>query len=1006
MRDLTARACLFLSGFAGLVYEVCWIRQGSLTFGSTTLATSTVVAVFFAGLALGSWAFGRWSARLGDPMRWYAAIELLVAALGLGSLVLFRYADALYGAAYRSFADAPALLILARAALVCAVVLPPTVLLGATLPLMCRRAAGGPDGARAAGVLYAVNTLGATLGCLATGLALIPAIGVTASVTLAAAANLVAAALAWTIRSRAAAPAPTAGAVASAAIESQPVVAQATPPRSARRAPSRERGRTSGAAGGSSADSARERGALRAPRLDRGVVAALFFVTGFVALGHEVLWTRFLGLVLRNTVTTYTLSLAVVLAGIVLGSLAASRLARAPLAASRRFATLQALTGLYVLAILLLPPAAWARLGEGPLVFFVLLLPPAVFSGASFPLAVRLVLRERSALGYEVGWLSAVNIAGGIAGSLLVGFLGLPRFGIERTLLATTGLIVAAAVAAWMLASTRATRARDVALAALPVALWIVLPLLLRTRLPQDFLAEGGTLVDFREGLASNVAVIRTPNALQMKIDRWWQGQDRKTHQIVAAHVPMLLHPDPRSVLVVGAGTGQTAERFLFYPIERLEVVDIEPAVFELIRAHFDDGWLADSRAHLIHEDGRNHVAHAARRFDVISLEVGQVFRPGIAAFYTAEFYARARARLAPGGLVCQFVPLPFLTVEQFRGVVGTFLAAFPHATLWYNTAELLLIGSPDRRVTLGAERLRLLAENARVHRDLAYSHWGGPGEWLNRPANLVAAFLCGPESLRGIAAGGPRYSDDRPVLEYATAAATETQAAEVPIAALLRGRLDPFDAVLESPGAIDADSARSLRDANLADVHASALLRRVAPLAAERRTEEALAVARDALGLNSRSVLAHRLMGDALMELRRFPEAEEHYRAALEIDPGNAGALRGYGVWHLAQGRFAEARPLYEKLLALDPADAEAHNHIGIVLANAGDVAAALAHFREALRLRPGFTDAERNLARAEAAAAGARREISRPNARATAPPGRLDAARPTTPPPPSTPP
>jgi spermidine synthase len=129
----------------------------------------------------------------------------------------------------------------------------------------------------------------------------------------------------------------------------------------------------------------------------------------------------------------------------------------------------------------------------------------------------------------------------------------------------------------------------------------------------------------------------------------------------------MLIHPDPHEVLLVGVGAGLTASRFLMYGIDRLTCVEIEPAVFELLRSHFDATWMADDRVELVFGDGRNHVAHSEDLFDIISIEVGQVFRPGVGAFYTADFYELARARLWPGGLLAQFVSMPSFDVNQFQ---------------------------------------------------------------------------------------------------------------------------------------------------------------------------------------------------------------------------------------------------------------------------------------------------------------------------------------------------
>ena len=203
MKNTLAISCFFLSGFAGLVYEVAWIRRASLVFGSTTWALSTVLAVFFGGLALGSWLFGRWGQRARRPIRIYAMLELGLAVLALLSLWAFGLVDGLYGVAYRGAvtvaADSTGLhwltagwqLTVVQVLLVALVLLPPTFLMGGTLPLFCRQfVLDGGRIIRNLGFLYGINTLGAVLGTLMAGFVLIPRIGVSGAVGVAAGVNI------------------------------------------------------------------------------------------------------------------------------------------------------------------------------------------------------------------------------------------------------------------------------------------------------------------------------------------------------------------------------------------------------------------------------------------------------------------------------------------------------------------------------------------------------------------------------------------------------------------------------------------------------------------------------------------------------------------------------------------------------------------------------------------------------------------------------------------------
>ncbi len=868
-------------------------------------------------------------------------LEIGVGVLALASPWLFTQVDGLYGLAYRRASDDLAPLLLVRFALVALVLLPPTFLLGGTFPLFARQFVVSAGRVSApVGLLYAVNTLGAASGCALAGFLIIPTIGVDASLRIAAALSIAAGVAALALRMpRPAAAAPRAAPATRAAAPPSP-----TPP-SPPAPPSRAESDL--------------------------LLSSLFFVTGFVALAGQVLWARHLALLVRTTVVTYTITLTVVLAGIVLGSaLAAPLFDRGARWRAFAFGALQVLTGLSLLAVMLLPPAVWTALGPGLSTYFLLLLPAAVFSGASFPLAVRLVVSDPALAGLGVGRLTAINTLGGVAGSLALGFGGLRAFGLQTSLLITSGIAVAAGIAAWWFLGRGTPRRLAAAATLLAAGAWLLVPRLLPTRIPADFLATRGSLVDFREGLAANVAVVQADERLRLEIDGWWQGENRKNHQFMAAHVPMLLHPAPRDVLVVGAGVGQTASRFLLYDVRRLDCVDLEPAVFEVVREHFDAAWMRDERVQLIREDGRNYLSHTARRYDVISLEAGQIFRPGVAAFYTADFYRRAAQKLSPGGLLAQFVPLPFLSEEQFRGVVRTFRDTFPQAVLWYNTSELLLVGRRDGPIEVGAPRLALL-ETPPLSDDLRYSHWGGPAEWLARPNVFLGGFLCGTRALDALAGGARVYRDDVPYLEYATVDVAESETGELAAVEALRGELDPIASVLaDDVDAAIAAEAEGIRESNLGDMVTAAYVRTVAALEARGDVAAVRGALAEALKHNPRNVEAQRMTGDLHVRTGQPAAALAHYEEALRIDESDALSRRGLAIALHVGGRPRDAIPHYRAALDRRPADFELWNGLGGALAQAGELEEAARMLREALRLKPDFEQARANLERVQRAA------------------------------------
>jgi spermidine synthase len=952
-----ALAAFLLSGAAGLLYEMCWIRRSSLVFGSTNLALSTVLAVFFAGLAAGSALAGRLAHRIAHPLRAYAALEVSLAALALLSLPAFGWVGALYAPIHRAAADSPAVLLLARAGLVAVVVFPPALLMGATLPVFCRRFVRDRTGiARSVGLLYGANTLGAAAGCAAAGFLLIPGLGLRMTVMLGAALNLVSASIAWWI-ARFAGPESDAPVV-----EAENAWVGAPAPR--RRVPARSR-RPANAAPD------------RAPALALGV---LVFLVGFVALGYEIVWTRFLGLVIRNTIHTYTLTLSVVLAGIVIGSVVPSRSFDRVRDRAWLFGALQVTTGLVALALLLQPPAFWRTLpGELPVVA-LLMLPAAILSGASLPLAVRMAVADPAHAAAGVGRLVALNTAGGITGSLLTGFLLVPVAGLAAASVSLTGASVAAGVVAWLVLDGAWRRPARVAAAVAAGVAWLATPAVLGTRLPHDFLAEGAEVLAVREGRMSNLAVVRNDGVKLLEIDRLWQGQDARTHQVVAGHLPMLLHPNPRRVLVVGVGAGQTPSRMTLHGIERLDAVDIEPAVFDLIRAHFDPGWLDDPRVRAIDDDGRSFVAHARESYDVISLELGQPFRPGVGAFYTTDFYRLARARLAPGGLLSQFVSLSSLPPASFARVVATFLDVFPEATLWYNTSEVLLVGTAASRFEVSLERFRHL--DPRVSEDLEYAHWGGPEMAVRGPSTMLGAFLMGPRGLHALADGATPYRDDHPALEYETRESSLEQANDLAAVAAIERHLDDVTSVLAA--AVPSDTlARiaAVRRGNLGQIAATALVREGEGAVRRGDLATAESFADRALAANAEGARVQRLKG-VLLEARGDDEgAATRYAEALRLREDYAPVHRALGLLRYRQGRVAEAVPHLQASLARVPDDPELHNVLGAALGVLERHDEALASFEHAVRLRPDYAEARANLSRARAIVADLTRH------RATAP-------------------
>lgn len=957
-----ACACLFLSGGVALLYELCWIRKASFVFGGSSLALSTVLAAFFAGLTLGSELFGRLSRRVSRPLALYGTLEIALGFLALLATAGFDLLSGAWGALHGAFIDEPVLLSLARIPLVSLLVLPPAVLMGGSLPLFCRefvreRAGMGSK----VGALYALNTLGAAAGCVLTGWWLMPTLGLRMTLGLGAAINIAVGVAARRL---------AAGAPALDVPQSQPSSGVASPrPAEAGATPSD----TASAAQPVAATGASGSPTLAGSRRSGLILLTLVFCTGFVGLGNEVVWARFVALIVRNTVHTYTLTLAVVLLGIVIGSAVAGRLLDGLSRRAWCYGWLSVCGGLVVLGLLQAPPSLWRELASGGgQVLFVgaLMLLPAILMGATFPLAVRLAVDSPEVVGFGVGRVTAASTAGGILGALLVGFAVLPNGGLDLALRLVTGLGVCTGVGAWWLLDERTAKGTKLVATALVCGTWALLPTLNDTRLPADYLANRDELIALHEGGHAPIAVLERNGRKMLEIDRLWQGEDHKNHQIVAAHLPMLLHSDPKRVLVIGVGAGQTPGRFLMHDIDQLTCVDIQPGLFDVIAEHFPSEWMDDERVVLREADGRGVLAHGMGDWDLVSIEVGQTFRSGVASFYTEDFYRLAAERLAPGGLVSQFVPISFLKESELRSMVATFLTVLPHSALFFNTTELLLVGRADGPLRVNPSRLDLLQENQAVHDDLAYAYWGGEAYHLNRPEVMAGCLLMGEAGLAALAAGGQIQVDDLPALEYSAAdrAAGEVEGAEETLSALLLELLDNGAALWQPPLSEALQTrAAAVAAANLADVPAYVLCRTATSLQGAGRFAESLVPARAALQLNPESLLATRLLAYGLSQSGQADEALSTYSRAVALDGTDLVLRLNLGMALLRAGRAAES---VEHLTLAVERGADRDDRVdtlvglGAALVETDRMVEALGRFDEALVLSPEHVDAQLNRA------------------------------------------
>jgi len=743
--SLSARAILWpalllvISGSAALIYQVLWIRQLTQIVGVDVYAVTAGVSAFFAGLALGGLLLGRLADRVRRPLRFYAGLEIGVALVGVGMTYALAHTGSL-------FANLEASSTVLAWGLVFLMVGIGPFLMGGTLPAMVRSLRVTAQGiGTGGGWLYAANTAGAILGTLITAFALIPLLGIQGSAISAAALGLIAAAGALWLD------------------EGIPAQAEA------------------------------DTGAESSPdvRADSATLAVLFYaIAGGLALGYEVVWSQSIVQFMSTRSYAFAVMLATYLAGLALGAALFARRADRVRDPWSGFGLLIAAAGLVaLLGVSLLGPwltalqssaeqaALWltgnrligmcARFAVAA-IYIVFI--PTLLLGAAFPAALKLIV-DSGHVGRDIGKVVALNTLGGIVGTAIAGFVLVPAFGLVRTL---SILGVAAALLGLLAVLRGSPGSRVVRPAAIAMAVFAAGAAALT---PADRLAallsetRGGELVFYQEGKGGTVAVLEQ-SAGQKRFRRLYiQGVSNTGDTLPSLRymrlqslLPLIIHNgEPEAALVIGLGTGITAGALLRYPgLKQRVVAELLPEV-RAATIHFDGNFDAatDPGLDIRLRDGRRELLSNPQAYDLITLEPPPPSAAGVANLYSTDFYELARARLKPGGIVAQWLPLPTQNDEDTRSLVRSFLDVYPHASLWSTELhEMLLVGAMQP-VELDVARI-----DARFRQPEVAATLREVG--IATPAALLATWITDREGLETYAGDALPVTDDRPRIEYA----------------------------------------------------------------------------------------------------------------------------------------------------------------------------------------------------------------------------------------------
>ncbi|MCF8035279.1 MAG: fused MFS/spermidine synthase [Desulfobacteraceae bacterium] len=986
---LLVLACFFFSGVTSLIYEVLWLRMLTRIIGGAPFAVSTILTIFMGGLGLGSYLAGRRIDRIERPfslIRLYAGLEIAIGLYALAIPLLIAAFQPLFAIAYRSLSAYPAAYH-GFTFIGCAVLLAlPVLCMGATLPVLCRfyinqlQHLGGR-----AGLLYGINTIGGAAGAFLCGFFLLPALGIYPTLWIALGTNFAIGLVCL---------------AAAARIETGGL------PRAQRQTVQ-------------SSLTAQEEPRLNGHEKRQWQGALIILgISGCCAMAAEVFWTRLLGLLIGPTTYSFTIVLVTFILGLALGNIFFGRLAdrsRDPFALLAATQMAAAFLVLGVSQVMGNSQLFFAKLLftfqdnfflqnalKGLCLFALMILPTFCF-GAAFPLVGKIYTRTISRVGRSIGSAYAVNTLGAVTGAFCAGFILIPLVGKETGLALTAGIQLIAALAVYTAAAENPGKVRRRAAAAfcilaVTIALCANFPAWNRKLLAlgkyhrfeeieikeviqstgwfqalfsgAEILAarDRGDLVYYGDGTGGFMTVLKYPLALggyeyslatSGKIDASSRG-DMNT-QTLLAHVPMLMHPEPKDVMVLGLASGITAGQVLHYPIRDLDVVEINRQA--VAAARFFTDWnnnvLSNEKTDIIIQDGMAHLRFTDKKYDVIISEPSNPWMEGMAALFTKDFFTLAKNRLSTDGIYVQWFHCYQMDWPTLSLVGRTFASVF-HDSMLINAQpsgggrDFLMVGfKGDTGFNL--DRVR---QNIRFIRDAQNFK-------LPRPELLSRLIVSG--DLDRLFGPGPINTAAKPVLEFAapqTMYHQENGRAQIMKHIRQKAQVDP---VIRETAELMKNSVDAQID------YAAFALSVYSPFASmvdiPRATPAQKSRFYDLMTSYCKSnPVDDSLFSDAALAEKCRNIQIKTLRRRMGKMPNKARSHAYLADLYLDTGRTDKAIDHYSKSLSYNPTDADIENNLGFLLHQKGKIKAAIAHYRRALDLRPRFARARGNLADAYA--------------------------------------
>ncbi len=972
-------SCFFLSGVAGLIYEILWVRMIDKVIGSAPFAVATVLSIFMGGLALGSYVAGKYIDRIPSKSNLLSLYGMVEVAIGICALLIPLFtimAKPIYAIAYNylfqhfwtyqifAFLGCSLLLII------------PTSLMGATLPILCRLYVThlGHIGSRT-GRLYGINTVGAAVGALLCGFVLINSLGAQGTLFVAVGIN-VSVGLFCILLGRASLPL--------AFRESAPNPGKNTAPQKPDLRPS-----------------------SMETTHDPTITWALwiFAVSGFSSMAYEVIWTRLLGLIIGPTTYSFTLVIATFITGLALGSLFFGWLGDRvksvfPLLAGTQLCA--ACLALLVSQFLGNSQFLFAKLiytfqdhfnemilVQSIIVFFTLL-GPTVLLGATFPLVNRIYARSLPVIGKSIGTAYALNTVGAIIGSVVAGFVLIPCLGKENGLrlvmalqftLALTALVALALQKKSMAGQWRSL----LGMALLGLILFLSFPSWNRQLLSYgryrnlekmgDYLSATSWLealfsgskslaqyetrpeiIFYGDGIGGFTTVEKETDSLgTVKYSLLNSGkpdasshEDRST-QTLLAHVPLLFHPQPENVMVLGLASGMTAGEALLYPIKQLDVLEINAQAVEAceIFTPWNNDCLNDPRTRIIVQDGRNHLALSRNKYDAIISEPSNPWMAGLANLYTLEFFQTVKEHLQEPGIFVQWIHSYEMDWPTFALVGRTFAEVFPDGLLITTLpADHLLVGFSGQK----GFSLQVAEKNIKyAQRSKNIS--------LPNPGLLFQMIIT--EDLKRLFGPGPLHTDNWPRLEFA--APKQLHENDLPsdermterrwLSAQTKEIVEAgcrMDVLLDKVEFLASAYSPLLVIPDLVDASPSQ----------KKRFDKVLNQYCNETLVRNYEIFPNQGMKAECAELQA-----NKIRQHLASNPGDASGYYNLGLAFEQMGNTEAAIEALQEAISLNPFYVNALNSLGVIMTRHGRPEEAIGHFSEVLRIKPGDAMAQKNL-------------------------------------------